>query len=33
VYAKNPKAALRHSHPYGGADKIAMMKWAKGGCQ
>ena len=33
TYAKNPKAALRHSHPYGGADKIAMMRWAKGGCQ
>ena len=32
-YAKNPKSALRHPHPYGGADKIALMNWAKGGCQ
>jgi hypothetical protein len=32
-YAKNPRSALRHSHPYGGADKIALMQWAKGGCQ
>lgn len=33
VYAKNPKAELRIPHPYGGAEKIAMMKWFQGGCQ
>ena len=33
VYVKNPKAALRIPHPYGGAEKVAMMKWAEGGCQ
>jgi hypothetical protein len=33
VYVKNPKAALRIKHPYGGPEKVAMMKWAEGGCQ
>ena len=33
VYAKNPKAALRVAHPYGGPEKVAMIKWAEGGCQ
>jgi hypothetical protein len=32
-YVKNPKSALRGSHPYGGAEKVAMMQWAKTGCQ
>lgn len=32
-YAKNPRNALRHPHPYGGAYKSALMQWAKGGCQ
>jgi hypothetical protein len=32
-YIKDPKTALRGSHPYGGAEKIAMMQWAKTGCQ
>ena len=32
-YAKNPKSALRHPHPYGGAYKVALMQWAKSGCQ
>ncbi len=32
-YVKNPAAALRGSHPYGGAEKLAMMQWAKTGCQ
>jgi hypothetical protein len=32
-YVKNPASALRKSHPYGGAEKIAMMQWAKTGCQ
>lgn len=33
LYAKNPKTELRIPHPYGGAEKIAMMKWFQGGCQ
>ena len=33
TYAKNPKTELRIPHPYGGAEKIAMMKWFQGGCQ
>jgi hypothetical protein len=33
TYVKNPKSALRGSHPYGGAEKLAMMEWAKTGCQ
>lgn len=32
-YAKNPKSAMRHPHPYGGAYKLALMQWAKSGCQ
>ena len=32
-YAKNPKSVLRHPHPYGGAYKVALMQWAKSGCQ
>jgi hypothetical protein len=32
-YAKNPKAALRKPHPYGGPEKVAMIQWAKTGCQ
>ncbi|MES5484558.1 hypothetical protein QMZ05_17515 [Bradyrhizobium sp. INPA03-11B] len=32
-YAKNPRSALRHPHPYGGAYKAALMRWAKSGCQ
>jgi hypothetical protein len=33
IYAANPAMTLRIQHPYGGPEKIAMMKWAKGGCQ
>ena len=33
TYVKNPKSALRESHPYGGAEKVAMMQWSKTGCQ
>jgi hypothetical protein len=33
AYVKNPKSALRVPHPYGGPEKIAMMKWAETGCQ
>jgi hypothetical protein len=32
-YVKNPKAALRVPHPYGGPEKVAMIQWAKTGCQ
>lgn len=32
-YAKNPKSSMRHPHPYGGAYKLALMQWAKSGCQ
>jgi hypothetical protein len=33
-YAKNPKASLRISHPYGGGVfQLALMRWAKSGCQ
>jgi hypothetical protein len=33
TYVNNPKAALRVPHPYGGPEKVAMMHWAKTGCQ
>jgi hypothetical protein len=33
IYAKDPKMVMRIQHPYGGPEKIAMMKWAQGGCQ
>jgi hypothetical protein len=33
TYNNNPKAALRVPHPYGGPEKVAMMHWAKTGCQ
>jgi hypothetical protein len=33
TYLKNPKMALRGSHPYGGPEKVAIMQWAKTGCQ
>jgi hypothetical protein len=33
LYAKDPKMTMRIQHPYGGPEKIAMMKWAQGGCQ
>jgi hypothetical protein len=32
IYAEDPKMALRKQHPYGGPEKVAMMKWAQGGC-
>jgi hypothetical protein len=31
-YAKNPRYAVRISHPYGGFA-VALMQWAKSGCQ
>jgi len=33
TYLKNPAMALRKSHPYGGAEKTAVMQWVKNGCQ
>jgi hypothetical protein len=33
TYLKDPKMALRGSHPYGGPEKVAIMQWAKTGCQ
>ena len=33
TYLKNPRYALRQPHPYGGPDKVALMRWAKTGCQ
>ncbi len=33
VYIKDPRAELRIQHPYGGPEKVAIMKWAKAGCQ
>ena len=30
---KNPRNALRHPHPFGGAYKSALMQWARNGCQ
>jgi hypothetical protein len=33
IYLNDPKMTLRIQHPYGGPEKVAMMKWAKGGCQ
>lgn len=32
TYAKLARYVLRHQHPFGGAYKIALMKWAKSGC-
>jgi hypothetical protein len=33
TYAKDAKFVLRHPHPYGGSFKLALMRWAKSGCQ
>jgi hypothetical protein len=33
VYVKAPNVTMRIPHPYGGPEKIAMLKWAQGGCQ
>jgi hypothetical protein len=33
LYVNNPKMTLRIRHPFGGPEKIAMMKWAQGGCK
>ncbi len=33
VYIKDPRTELRIPHPYGGPEKVAIMKWARAGCQ
>jgi hypothetical protein len=33
VYVKDPNVTMRIPHPYGGPEKVAMLKWAQGGCQ
>jgi hypothetical protein len=33
IYASDPKMAFRKQHPYGGPEKVAMMKWAQQGCR
>jgi hypothetical protein len=33
TYVKAPRMILRHPDPYGGAYKIALMRWAKSGCE
>jgi hypothetical protein len=33
LYVNNPKMMLRIQHPFGGPEKVAMMKWAQGGCK
>ncbi len=32
-YLKAAKYVLRHQHPYGGTYKLALMRWAKSGCE
>jgi hypothetical protein len=32
-YLKAARYVLRHQHPYGGPYKLALMRWAKTGCQ
>ena len=33
VLRQESESALRGSHPFGGAEKVALMQWAKTGCQ
>jgi hypothetical protein len=33
TYVQAPRNVLRVQHPFGGALKIALMRWAKSGCQ
>jgi len=33
TYVQAPKNVLRVQHPFGGVFKIALMRWAKSGCQ
>jgi hypothetical protein len=32
TYVQAPRNVLRVQHPFGGALKIALMRWAKSGC-
>jgi hypothetical protein len=32
TYVQSPRNVLRVQHPFGGALKIALMRWAKSGC-
>jgi hypothetical protein len=32
TYVQTPRNVLRVPHPFGGALKIALMRWAKSGC-
>jgi hypothetical protein len=32
TYVTAPKNVLRVPHPFGGALKLAIMRWAKSGC-
>jgi hypothetical protein len=31
-YVADPNTVLRLQHPYGGPFKVALMRWARGGC-
>lgn len=33
TYVKSARHVLRHQHPYGGAYKLALMKWSRSGCK
>ena len=33
TYVKDPKYILRVPHPYGGPFKLALLRWAKSGCE
>jgi hypothetical protein len=33
TYAKTARYVLRQPHPYGGSFKVALMRWAKSGCE
>jgi hypothetical protein len=33
TYVQTPRHALRVPHPFGGTIQIALMRWAKSGCQ
>ena len=33
TYVKAPRNVLRVKHPFGGTLKIALMRWAKSGCE
>jgi hypothetical protein len=33
LYVNDPKMMLRIQHPFGGPEKVAMMKWAQSGCK